>query len=154
MIPELGSGALVVALGLTLFGGVASAVGARTGRPALVESAQHAALAVFALITGCLVLLVYAFLTFDFSVRYVAMNTNLGTPFYYRITAVWGALEGSIVLWAWMLSVYTLIVVLRHRTNARELYPWVLSVMLGVLSFFLLVMTVPAPVFQRLTGAG
>jgi cytochrome c-type biogenesis protein CcmF len=64
---------------------------------------------------------------------------------------VWGALEGSIVLWAWMLAAYTLIVVLRHRRNARELYPWVLTVMLGVLAFFLLVMTVPAPVFQRLT---
>ena len=151
MIPELGAGALFVALALALLGAAAAAVGARTGRPALVESAQHAALAVFALLTGCLALLIYAFLTFDFSVRYVATNTNLGTPFYYRITAVWGALEGSIVLWAWMLAIYTLIVIIRHRRNARELYPWVLTVMLGVLAFFLLVMTVPAPVFQRLT---
>ncbi|HEX5816484.1 MAG TPA: cytochrome c biogenesis protein CcsA, partial [Methylomirabilota bacterium] len=150
MIPELGTGALLVALALAVIGAAAAAAGARTARPALVESAQHAALAVFAILTGCLALLVYAFLTFDFSVRYVAMNTNLGTPFYYRITAVWGALEGSIVLWAWMLASYTLLVVLRHRRNARELYPWVLAVMLGVLAFFLLVMTVPAPVFERL----
>jgi len=64
---------------------------------------------------------------------------------------VWGALEGSIVLWAWMLSLYTLILILRHRENARDLYPWALSVMLGVLSFFVLVMTVPAPPFERLT---
>jgi cytochrome c-type biogenesis protein CcmF len=151
VIPELGAGALLVALALALLGAGAAAAGARTGRPALVESAQHAALGVFALLTGCLGLLVYAFLTFDFSVRYVAMNTNLGTPFYYRITAVWGALEGSIVLWAWMLAIYTLIVIVRHRRNARELYPWVLTVMLGVLAFFLLVMTIPAPVFQRLS---
>jgi cytochrome c-type biogenesis protein CcmF len=151
VIPELGSGALVVALALAVLGAVAAAAGARLGRPALVESAQHAALAVFALLTGCLALLIYAFLTFDFSVRYVATNTNLGTPFYYRITAVWGALEGSIVLWAWMLAIYTLIVIIRHRRNARELYPWVLTVMLGVLAFFLLVMTLPAPVFERLT---
>jgi len=150
VIPELGAGALAVALALAVYGAAAAAVGGRTGRTSLVESAQHAALAVFVLVTACLLLLAYAFLSFDFSVRYVASNTNLGTPFYYRLTAVWGALEGSIVLWAWMLSVYTLIVVLRHRTNARELYPWVLSVMLGVLAFFLLVMTVPAPVFQRL----
>jgi cytochrome c-type biogenesis protein CcmF len=126
-------------------------VGGRRGRPALVESAQHAALGVFALITAAVVLLIYAFLTFDFSVRYVANNTNLGTPFYYRITALWGALEGSIVLWSWMVSIYTLIVILRHRTSARELYPWALSVMLSVVSFFLLVMTVAAPVFARLT---
>ena len=151
MIPEIGAGALMVALGLAVYGSVVAAIGGRTGRTALVESAQHAALGVFTLVTACLLLLAGAFLSFDFSVRYVATNTNLGTPFYYRLTAVWGALEGSIVLWAWMLSVYTLIVVVRHRTNARELYPWALSVMLGVLAFFLLVMTVPAPVFQRLT---
>jgi len=151
MIAEVGAGALAVALALAVYGSAAAAVGGRTGRAALVESAQHAALGVFAIVTSCLLLLAWAFLSFDFSVRYVANNTNLGTPFYYRLTAVWGALEGSIVLWAWMLSLYTLIVVVRHRTSARDLYPWVLAVMLGVLAFFLLVMTVPAPVFQRLT---
>ena len=150
MIPEIGSGALLVALSLAVYGAVVAALGARRGRPALVESAQHAALGVFVLVTASLLLLIYAFLTFDFSVRYVANNTNLGTPFYYRITAVWGALEGSIVLWAWMVSLYTLIVILRHRTSARELYPWVLTVMLGIVAFFLLVMTVPAPVFARM----
>ena len=102
MIPEIGQGALFVALGPGPLrrrdggGAVGAARTARAGR-----SAQHAALGVFVLVTACLLLLIYAFLTFDFSVRYVAINTNLGTPFYYRITAVWGALEGSIVLWAW-----------------------------------------------------
>jgi cytochrome c-type biogenesis protein CcmF len=151
MIPEVGTGALLVALVLAVYGAVAAALGGRRGRPALVQAAQHAALAVFVLITAAMALLIFAFLTFDFSVRYVATNTNLGTPFYYRVTAVWGALEGSIVLWAWMLSVYTLVVILRHRANARELYPWVLTVMLSVMSFFLLVMTVSVPVFARLT---
>ncbi|MBI3636597.1 MAG: heme lyase CcmF/NrfE family subunit [Candidatus Rokubacteria bacterium] len=151
MIPELGYGATVVALALALWGATAAAVGAGTGRPALVASAQRAAVGVFVLVTGCFALLTYAFLRFDFSVRYVATNTNLGTPFYYRITAVWGALEGSIILWAWMLSLYTLIVVVNQRERARELYPWVLAVMLSVLAFFLLVMTIPAPPFQRLS---
>ena len=96
--------------------------------------------------------MLYAFLTFDFSVRYVAFNTNRGTPFYYRITALWGALEGSIVLWSWMLSIYTLIVVVQYRRRQPELYPWVLSVMLGILAFFLLVMTIPAPPFERLSA--
>jgi len=150
MIPEAGTGALLVALVLALYGAVAAAVGGRRGRPALVESAQHAALGVFALLTAAVLLLIYAFLTFDLAVRYVANNTNLGTPFYYRITALWGALEGSIVLWAWLVSIYTLIVILRHRTSARQLYPWVLTVMLTVVAFFLVVMTMPAPVFSRM----
>jgi cytochrome c-type biogenesis protein CcmF len=151
MIPELGYGVVIVAMLLALYGGVASVVSARTGRTALLESAQHAAIGVFALVTCAMLLLVYAFLTFDFSVRYVAMNTNLATPYYYRITALWGALEGSIILWAWMVALYTLIIIIRHRHNAREFYPWVLAVMFGVLTFFLLVMTIPAPPFERLT---
>jgi cytochrome c-type biogenesis protein CcmF len=153
VIPEVGGGAAFAALALALWGAVAAAVGGRTGRQALVESAQHAALAVFVLVTACFALLTYAFLAFDFSVRYVATNTNLGTPFYYRITGVWGALEGSIILWTWMLALFTLLVILRHRESARELYPWVLTVMLAVIGFFLLVMTVAAPPFERLTPA-
>jgi cytochrome c-type biogenesis protein CcmF len=149
VIADVGYGMTVVALVLAVYGVVAAAAGARAGRPALVESAQHAALGVFVLVSACFALLTYAFLTFDFSVRYVATNTNLGTPFYYRITGVWGALEGSIILWSWMLGLYTLIVVLRHRETARELYPWALATMLAILAFFLLVMTVAAPPFQR-----
>ena len=149
MTTDLGYGMTLVALVLAIYGAAAAAVGARAGRPALVESAQHAALGVFVLITACFALLTYAFLTFDFSVRYVATNTNLGTPFYYRITGVWGALEGSIILWSWMLGLYTLILILRHRDSARELYPWALATMLGILAFFLLVMTIAAPPFQR-----
>ncbi len=151
MIPELGQGALLAALALAAWGAGAAAFGARARRPALVESAQHAALGVFGLVSLALGLLIYAFLTFDFAVRYVAMNTNLGTPFYYRITGVWGALEGSIVLWGWMLCLYTLIVILRHRERAHELYPWALSVLFVVTAFFLIVMTLAAPPFARLT---
>ena len=151
MIPELGYGATVAALVLALWGAAAAVMSARSGSAALLRSGERAAVGAFALITACIALMLYAFLTFDFSIQYVAINTNRGTPFYYRITALWGALEGSIVLWSWMLSIYTLIVVLQYRRRQPELYPWVLSVMLGILAFFLLVMTIPAPPFERLT---
>jgi cytochrome c-type biogenesis protein CcmF len=151
MTPELGYAAAVAALVLAVYGSAASAWSAVKGRADLRLSAERAAVGVWLLVLTCMALLVYAFLTFDFSVRYVAGNTNLGTPFYYRITAVWGALEGSIILWAFMLSIYTLIVVARYRRTQPQLYPWVLAVMLGISAFFLLVMTVPAPPFQRLS---
>jgi cytochrome c-type biogenesis protein CcmF len=151
VIPELGYGATVAAFVLALWGAVAAAMSGRTGRAALLRSGERAAVGAWALITACIGLMLYAFLAFDFSVEYVAINTNLGTPFYYRITALWGALEGSIVLWSWMLSIYTLIVVVQYRRRQPELYPWVLSVLLGILAFFLLVMTIPAPPFARLT---
>ena len=151
MIPELGYGATVVGFVIALYGACAAATAGRTGRADLLRSGERAAIGAWVLITVCIALMLYAFLTFDFSVRYVAINTNRGTPFYYRITALWGALEGSIVLWSWMLSIYTLIVVVQYRRRQPELYPWVLSVMLGILAFFLLVMTIPAPPFERLT---
>jgi cytochrome c-type biogenesis protein CcmF len=149
--PEIGYALSVVGLGVAVWGAAAAAAGARSGRLALLASAERAAVGVWALVTACMLLLIHAFLTFDFSIRYVAANTNRGTPFYYRITALWGALEGSIILWAWMLGLYTFIVVLRYRRRQPELYPWVLAVMLGVLAFFLLVMAIPAPPFERLT---
>ncbi len=151
MIPELGYAATVAGFVLALSGAVAAVVGGWTGRAEWLRTGERAAIGVWVLITVCIALMLYAFLTFDFSVRYVAINTNRGTPFYYRITALWGALEGSIVLWSWMLSIYTLIVVVQYRRRQPELYPWVLSVMLGILAFFLLVMTIPAPPFERLT---
>ena len=149
--PELGYALTVAALALAVYGSGVSAVSAASGRLALRRSSERAAIGVFVLTTCCMLLLVYAFLTFDFSIRYVATNTNRGTPFYYRITALWGALEGSIILWAWMLSLYTLIVVAQYRRRQPEFYPWVLAVMLGIMAFFFLVMTIPAPPFARLT---
>jgi cytochrome c-type biogenesis protein CcmF len=151
MIAELGYAATVVGFVLALYGAMAGVIGVRTGRADWLRTGERAAVGIWVLITACIALMLYAFLTFDFSVRYVTMNTNRGTPFYYRITALWGALEGSIVLWAWMLSIYTLIVVVRYRRRQPELYPWVLSVMLGILAFFLLVMSIPAPPFERLS---
>jgi cytochrome c-type biogenesis protein CcmF len=149
--PELGYAATVAALVLAVYGAGAAALSAVNGRVALRRSAERAAIGVSLLVVGGMLLLVGAFLTFDFSVRYVAFNTNLGTPFYYRITALWGALEGSIILWTFMLSLYTLIVIARYRRTQPQLYPWVLAVMLGLSAFFLLVMTVPAPPFERLS---
>src|SRR5256712_4959829 len=130
---------------------MAGVMGVRPGRADWLRTSERAAVGIWILITACMALMLYAFLTFDFSVRYVANTTNRGTPYYYRITALWGALEGSIVLWAWMLSLYTLIVVVQYRRRRPEFYPWVLSVMLGIAAFFLLVMTIPAPPFQRLS---
>jgi cytochrome c-type biogenesis protein CcmF len=151
MIPEIGYAATVVAFALAVYGSVTAAMNGRSGQPALLLSSERAAVGVWALITFCMLLLIYAFLTFDFSIRYVANTTSRGTPFYYRITALWGALEGSIVLWAWMLAGYILIVVRQYRRRQPEFYPWVLSTMLAIVGFFLLIMTIPAPPFERLS---
>ena len=72
MIPELGYGATAAALALAVWGAGAAAGAARTGRADLLRSGERAAVGVWVLITACIALMLYAFLTFDFSVRYVA----------------------------------------------------------------------------------
>ncbi len=153
MIPEAGQATLGVALALAAAGAALAAAGGRTARAALVEAAQRAAVGVFVLVSVAFGLLVYAFLAFDFSVQYVAQNTSRGTPFWYRITGVWGALEGSLVLWTWMLALYTLLVIVRTRERARAFHPWVLATLLGFQTFFVLVLSVAAPPFARLAPA-
>ena len=77
------------------FGNRAAGWSAAKGGVDLRLPSERAAIGVWLLITACMLLLVHAFLTLDFSVTYVANNTNRGTPFCYWITALWGALEGT-----------------------------------------------------------
>jgi len=86
-----------------------AALGARRGRTAYVESAQHAALAVFVLVTTCILLLIYAFLTFDSRCATSPTTRTSARRSTTRITRCGARLEGSIVLWSWMLTVYTLV---------------------------------------------
>jgi cytochrome c-type biogenesis protein CcmF len=93
-------------------------------------------------------LLVAALITYDFSIAYVARNTLRGTPLYYRVTALWGSLEGSLLLWQWLLSFFSAAVVLSQRRKLRELMPYAVAVLLTVSAFFLFIMVIPANPFR------
>ena len=107
MTPELGQLALILALLLALAQGVLPMVGAWRGNRALMAVARPAAAGQAVFVAIAFGILVWAFLHFDFSVRYVAENSNLALPWYYRIAAVWGAHEGSLLLWILILNVWT-----------------------------------------------
>ena len=92
----------------------------------------------------------YALVTADFSLRYVATNSSLRTPLYYRVTGLWGALEGSLLLWEWMLVAFAGLVVWQHRERHRELMPWVLAVFSAVSAFFLGVLAFASSPFEGL----
>ncbi|MGH7411022.1 MAG: heme lyase CcmF/NrfE family subunit, partial [Candidatus Methylomirabilis sp.] len=96
MISTLGRFSLVLALGIALYGAFVSILGAQRRKPALVESGRGAVFAVFGLASFAVLLMVAALVGRDFSIRYVARNASLGTPLFYTIIALWGALEGSI----------------------------------------------------------
>ena len=132
MIGTVGYASLLLALALAGWGTVAPLLGARTGRPAFFASARAAIVGQFALVTTAALSLIAALVATDFSLSYVAQNTTRATPVYYRITALWGALEGSLLLWEWLLIVFAGLLAWTYRDRHRELMPWVLGIFSAV----------------------
>jgi cytochrome c-type biogenesis protein CcmF len=133
MTPELGQLALILALMLALAQSILPLVGAWRGNSALMAVARPAATGQAVFVGLAFVILVSAFLHFDFSVQYVADNSNLQLPWYYRIAAVWGAHEGSMLLWVMILNVWTVALALFSRRLPEVFLSRVISV-LGIIS--------------------
>ena len=140
MIPELGHFMLVLALAAAITQAFFGLAGPALGRQAWVEVARPAVIAQFALVSLSLAALVYAFVQNDFSVEYVAANSNTALPIGYRIAAVWGAHEGSLLLWAWIMVAWTLAVALLSRSLPPHFAARVLGV-LGLISIGFLLFT-------------
>jgi cytochrome c-type biogenesis protein CcmF len=149
MISTLGGFVLFFALGVSSYAVAAAIVGARTGREDWLASSRNAVLANFCLVTVALFLLEYALVTSDFSLRYVANNSTRNSLVQYKIAGLWGSLEGSILLWEWLQSLFAALVVARYSDRHRELMPYVQAVLLSISTFFLLVMTFAVNPFSR-----
>ncbi len=150
MIAVLGSTSLLVALACAA-AGIAALLAGRGRRDARWPAWERtAAVGVFAGVTVAVLAMESALIGFDFSIRYVAVNVNRATPLLFRIVGLWGALEGSILLWAWILTGFTVIVALAYRDRHPEVMPHVLAVLLGIAAFFLALMVGPANPFARL----
>lgn len=147
---ELGYITLLLALGAAVFGIVAGIVGARRRYAELVVSARHAVVAVTGLLTLAVLILVYSFLINDFSLRYVASNSSRMQPVFYKVTALWGGQEGSLLFWVWILSLFALGVVVRKWHQNRELIPYVIAILMGIAAFFLALVTIVVNPFERL----
>jgi cytochrome c-type biogenesis protein CcmF len=141
MIPELGQFALILALCLALVLAVVPLVGTFSRTPAWVALARPLAWGQFFFLSVAFAVLVHAFLVDDFSVLYVASHGNTQLPEIYKVSAVWGAHEGSLLLWALILGAWMVAVSLFGRHLPDEVLARVLSVMgmisVGFLSFLL-----------------
>ncbi len=141
MIPELGHIALIAALFVATIQGVFPLIGVvrRNGR--LMSLARPATFAQFATIGFAYACLLQSFLSNDFSVRYVAEHSNSQLPTFYKVAAVWGGHEGSMLLWVLILSLWSVGVAVFSRRLPREMITTVLSVMgligIGFLAFLL-----------------
>ncbi|MFA7351723.1 MAG: heme lyase CcmF/NrfE family subunit [Methylotenera sp.] len=153
MIPEIGHFALILALIVALIQGVFPIIGATRGNVVWMGLAQPAARAQFLLVAVAFICLAYAFATMDYSVTYVASNSNSRLPLQYRIAAVWGGHEGSLLLWAVILSVWTVAVSFFSKHLPSAMRARILGVM-GLISvgFLLFMLSVSNP-FERLIPA-
>jgi len=147
---DLGHAAILVSLVLALYGVAAAVLSVRLRDPGMTAAAGRGVLAVAGLLTMASGALVWSFVARDFSVAYVAQNTSRATPLMYRISGFWGNMNGSLLLWAWILSLYTAAAVLTNRQRNAVLMPYVIAVLMGLLAFFLLLLSSAANPFARL----
>jgi cytochrome c-type biogenesis protein CcmF len=150
IVPELGASALLAALAVAALGMISGVRASRAAAPGGLASARRAAAAQFVLVTLAVVTLEYLLITSDFSVRYVANTSMAASPLRYRIAGLWGALEGSILLWEWLQTLFVLLVARRAGALRRELSGYALAVLFAVSGIFLVMMTVIASPFERL----
>jgi cytochrome c-type biogenesis protein CcmF len=153
VLPELGQILLVTALLMAVLQTVLPLWGAHRGRATWMAVARPAAYAQLALLLGAFGVLTAVFVTQDFSVRYVAENSNSLLPLAYRYSAVWGAHEGSLLLWALVLALWCGAVALWSKRLPAEVCARVLGV-LGIISIgFLAFLIFTSNPFARLIPA-
>jgi cytochrome c-type biogenesis protein CcmF len=150
VIPELGHFALILALILAAAQTVFGLLGAHRGDPRWLGAVRPAVAGIFVLLSASMGALVHAFVSFDFSVLYVASNSNSALPTFYRVSALWGAHEGSLLLWAWILAAWTLAVAIFSRHLPESFAGRVMGV-LGFVTFgFILFTLATSNPFERL----
>ena len=133
---NLGRAALSLALLIAAYGIAASLYGARTGRRPWVDSGRRAVYALAAVLTVAFVVLEAAFLRSDFSFAVVASHSSTTTPTFYKAAAMWSSQEGSLLLWVWLLSLWSSLVLFLTRRRLREVAPYATAVLLGFAAFF------------------
>ncbi|HUL04291.1 MAG TPA: heme lyase CcmF/NrfE family subunit [Gemmatimonadales bacterium] len=150
----IGHGATLLALLIAGCGAAAAFVGGRRGNERYVAWAGRSGIAVCALVVLAFLIMERALITHDFSVSYVAQVGSRATPLFYTVISLWSALEGSILLWALVLSVYTAVLVRwskRHSDPGDPQPAYALGTLLCVNVFFLLLISWPANPFRPLS---
>src|SRR5579884_706313 len=152
---NVGALAILLAFCFAVYSVVAALVGKWARRPFLVLSAERAVYSIWALLTAAAVLLIAKLFQGDFRMAYVWEHSNLEMPKVYKFAAWWGGQEGSLLLWAWLLSSYSAVVVYQNRRKFREMMPYVTAVLMTVETFFLILISfVESPFKMIMAGKG
>src|SRR5579864_1360243 len=127
---------LILALLIAAYGVFASLYGARAKREEWVDSGRRAVYALAGVTTIAWVILEAAFLRSDFSFNVVASHSSTTTPTFYKLAAPWSSQEGSLLLWVWLLSLWSSLILFLTRRRAREIAPYATAVLLAFAGFF------------------
>jgi cytochrome c-type biogenesis protein CcmF len=147
---RLGVFALALALALTLYGLVASFLGARRRQLLLVESARTTSYSILAVVAAANGAMLAAILSNDFAIRYVAENSSRETPTFFKVLSLWSADEGSLLLWNLILAGFIAAVAWRFRHRRPETFPWAMVVLFAVQAFYLILVLGPTQPFATL----
>jgi len=151
MIPEIGQFALILALSLAICQGVLPLIGAHRNDVAMMRVGKTAALGQLVFVAVAFGCLTWSFLSSDFSVLYVANHSQLSLPTIYKVSAVWGAHEGSLLMWILILAAWT-VAVSRYSSELPESFAARVIGVLGLLSIgFLLFILLTSNPFERLS---
>lgn len=150
MLTDIGLITLVIAFLLTLYATFASAYGGWHKQQKWVESARNASLIAFPFLTVSVIVLVYSLYTLDFSLSYVYDVSSQAMSPFLRVTALWGGQEGSVLFWAWMMSGFVAVVLLRKWDRDRELMPYFTATAMLTTAFFVGVVLFITNPFERL----
>ena len=137
---QLGSGALIVALALSVYGIIVSIVGARRGAAELVQSGIRAVWGVTGMILVAVGALITAFLTHDFQLTYVAGRSSREMPMHYVLASFYGGQQGSLLYWAMIAGLLSSLAIFLHRKRDRALIPYVCATVLSTELFMLVVL--------------
>jgi cytochrome c-type biogenesis protein CcmF len=135
---NIGALSILLAFCLAVYAVIGSVFGKLKRNAFLVVSAERAVYSVWMLLSIASGLLVYSLITGDFRIGYVAAHTDQSMSNIYKFTAWWGGQEGSLLLWAWILSTYSAVVVFTNRRKLRDMMPWVTAVLMTTQAFFLI----------------
>ncbi len=147
---DFGFFTLLVGLSASIYAAVAAVLGRKKGYPELIASSRNAVYAVAFLSLLASFVLVYLFLSHDFSVSYVAEYSSRDLPLAYTLAAFYGGQQGSLLLWATILGVCSAIVVLQNKDRHREMVPYIIMVLMITEAFFFTVMVAVSNPFQKL----
>src|SRR5438093_834619 len=139
---SLGSFLLLATFVVCSYSAAVSVAGARRRSRPLIESGVGAFYLTAALMTVASAVMINAFLTNDYSIKYVAHYSDSVQPLFYKITSYWGGLDGSIMFWVFLLSIFGTLAVYVNRERHRELIPYVVATIAVVQMFFLYLMVV------------